>query len=186
MRDVIEMMAQRGLGRGEIAETLTEAGWTAAEVERELGLWVWTRHGPVPKPDRRARDIVMGLSGLTLLTFVSLNAVALAFEMVDHLVADPSLPEAYSYWRSGMYWPAANLLVLSPLLAIFLRRFGQIPGWSRVAAGMFVGVVLTCDAITVLHGLLSGDAGLRFILKAVIVAVVASLAAYAVRADRET
>lgn len=55
MRDVIEMMAQRGLGRGEMAEALTEAGWTAAQAERELGSWAWTRHGPVPKPDRRAR-----------------------------------------------------------------------------------------------------------------------------------
>lgn len=39
MRDVIEMMAQRGLGRGEVAEALAEAGWTAAQAERELGSW---------------------------------------------------------------------------------------------------------------------------------------------------
>lgn len=185
MRDTIEMLAKRGLGPAEMTEALLEAGWPRTRAERAVSAWAWTKHGPVPKPDRRAKSIVVGITALALLTFVSLNAVVLAFEMTDHLVHDPSLANEHWAWRSAMSWPAANLLVLCPLLALFLRRFSPVPGWSRVAATLLVGAVLTGDAITVLHGLLSGGAGLGFIIKAVIVAVVAALAGYAVRPDHE-
>lgn len=183
MRDVFEMLTRRGLGPGEIVEALTEAGWARSRAERAVSAWAWTKHGPVPRPNHRARSVVIGITALTLLSLISCNAVILAFEMADHLIPDPSYANQHWSWRSGMSWPTANLLVLCPLLVVFLRRFSSLPGWSRIAAGLVVGGVLTGDAVCVLHGLLSGGVGLRFIMKAVIVAAVAALAAYAVRPD---
>ena len=204
-RFVREALAQ-GRARGEIATALTGAGWTSMEVEGALAAW---GEAPGLPPVPRPRSSASAREGFRYgLLFVALAVVAghlfaLAFDIIEAFVPDLADPDPVGFdaeWRrSSMRWSIAALVVFTPLLLWLSARIGREtarnPGhrrsgvrqWLAYVALLAVAVCLLGDLLVTVYTLLSGDLTVRFVLKAVTVAVVASASFAFVRAiTRET
>lgn len=180
MRDAISSMMKQGASDEDIRNALLLAGWSERDVRAEMSAWVRTPYGPVPRPDHRVRNIIKGLALLILLGTIACNLVAILFRLVEILLPDPAMLTYGPHWRYGLTWPAANLFVLCPLLYVLKRRLSPFPVWTATVSAFLVYAVLIGDAITALHGFLSGNGDAAFFLKCLVVSVVALLARRAV------
>jgi membrane protein YqaA with SNARE-associated domain len=188
----------RGGERAAIAEAARSAGWTATETEAALATWVDAAGlPPVPRPRAivSARDAFRhGLMFFALLLVTS-HLGLLVFALIDRLLPDPLDP-----WSGGdgqIRWSIAVLIVAWPVWALtslnLARDAERDPGQRRSAVGRWLtwgalflaAATLVGDAIAIVAGFLGGDFGLRFLLKAVTVALIAGAIFLAYGGGRE-
>ncbi|SIT09426.1 hypothetical protein SAMN05421759_11545 [Roseivivax lentus] len=172
-----------------ISRQLIAAGWSEGETRAALAQWA-PGDGPLPVPRPRA---VLGARDAFLyaVMFLSLAAiigymVALGFNLIDAWLPDPG-DRPYAGFNGLMRWSIANLMIFLPLFLLLDRRMVQNrasdPAGGRSATRAWLGHVLLflaaatliCDAVAVLYAFLSGELTLRFIAKAVLVAIAAGL-----------
>lgn len=186
-RFVREALARR-IPRPEIEAALAAAGWPRAEVERALDAYAevdFPLPVPRPQPYLSARETFLYLLLFTALYLAAFHLGALVFGLIDHLVPDPARPPAS---ESALRWNVAFLLVAFPLyLALTVRqerelarepvrRASKVRKWLTyltlfVAAGFLVG-----DVVALVYHFLEGELTLRFVLKVLVVAVLAGTA----------
>jgi membrane protein YqaA with SNARE-associated domain len=176
----------RGGDRAAIAEAARRAGWTETETEAALATWI-DADGlpPVPRPRAivSARDAFRhGLMFFALLLATS-HLGLLVFALIDRWLPDPL--DAWSGSDGQIRWSVAVLVVAWPVWALtslnLARDAEQDPGQRRSAVGRWLtwgalflaAATLVGDAIAIVAGFLGGDFGLRFLLKAATVAVIA-------------
>lgn len=189
----------RGGERAAIAAAARDAGWTATETEAALAAWVDAPGlPPVPRPRAvvSARDAFRhGLTFFALLLVAS-HLGLLAFALIDHFVPDPLDP--FEGGDGPIRWSIAVLLVAWPVWAVtslnLARDAERDPGQRRSAVGRWLtwgalflaAATLVGDAIAIVAGFLGGDFTVRFLLKAVVVAVVAGAIFLAYGRGRDT
>lgn len=180
-----------GQGRATIREALARAGWRETEAEAALEAWD-SQSGlpPVPRP----RPYVSAREGLLFgLLFLSLGLISwhlctLGFELIDMILPDGS---RYGGGASqGVRWSVAALVTFAPVFLLLDRRVrrmdraeagGRAAGRSLVrrwlaAVTLFIAsLVLLGDLVMTIYTLLNGELTLRFVLKALLVAVTAVL-----------
>jgi len=188
----------RGGERSAIAAAAREAGWTAAETEAALADWSDAPGlPPVPRPARAvsARDAFRhGLMFFALL-LVATHFGLLVFALIDHFVPDPL---DVSFGSDGtIRWSIAVLLVAWPVWAVTSlnlareaerdsgARRAAIRRWMTWVALFLAAATLVGDAIAVVAGFLGGDITLRFLAKAITVALIAGAIFLAYGNDRE-
>lgn len=176
----------RGGDRGAIAVAARGAGWSAEETEAALGAWLDAPGlPPVPRPRAvvSARDAFRhGLLFFALL-LLAVHLTLLLLALVDAWVPDALDAPA---GEGPIRWSVAVLAVAYPVWAWMSLRIARDeerdPGQRRSAvarwlaqAALFLAVAaLAGDGIAVIAGLLGGDLTLRFLLKALCVALVAA------------
>ncbi|MBB5221112.1 hypothetical protein HNP73_001033 [Amaricoccus macauensis] len=172
--------------RAAIAAAARAAGWSATETEAALASWVDAPGlPPVPRPRGvvSARDAFRhGLMFFALLLVAS-HLGLITFALIDHFVPDPL--DTLSGGEGRIRWSIAVLLVAWPVWAVTSLRLARDaerdPGQRRSAVGRWLtwgalflaAATLVGDAIAIVGGFLSGDFTLRFLLKALAVAVIA-------------
>jgi hypothetical protein len=181
----------RGLPRAQVEAALASAGWPADRVRRALAAYAeidFPVPVPRPRPYLSAREAFLYLLLFTALYVSAFNLGALAFAFLDRWLPDPAWNRSPDLFREAVRWSTANLIVAFPLyLALTIsreralakdpaKRASRVRKWLTYLT-LFIGAaVLLGDVIALVHGVLRGDPTLRFILKCVVVAVIAGTA----------
>jgi hypothetical protein len=179
----------RQIPRAEIERALTEAGWHPHQVQKALAAYADASF-PVPVP-RPAAQLSAGEAFLYLIIFSALGAAAfsvvqLLFALVDWAFYDPAADTIYrGDWRSSLRWAVARVIIAFPLFLIASQRAARlvrrdpaerlspVRRWLTYVA-MFIAVcVVLGDLVTLVAYLLSGETTARFLLKVVIVGIIA-------------
>ncbi|CAA0082618.1 Uncharacterised protein [Mycolicibacterium vanbaalenii] len=182
---------QRGIPRPEIEQALRDAGWQPEQVKKALAGFAEVPF-PVPVP-RPVLQVSAGEAFRYLLLFTALgitafSVVGLFFTLIDYLFYDPAaVPLGPDMWVPGVLWAVARVIIAFPvflvaswLVARSLRRDpaergSAIRRWFTYLA-MFVAVaVIIGDFVTLVAYVLGGGTTARFLLKVLVVAVVAGL-----------
>lgn len=183
-----------GKSREDIREALHHSGWAPNEIAEALDAWAdvdFPTPVPRPRPYVSAREAFFYGIMFVALAMTAWHLVALLHNLIDHWVTDPTEESGARYMLSSTRWSIAALIVFTPTFLILNRRTTQDtkadPGKRRSGVRKWFGYVtlflasisLLGDLMAVIYALLSGDLTLRFILKALVVAVVAgSIFAY--------
>lgn len=181
-------MAQGG-APDQIAQALTDAGWSQPEIAEALHGWQAVPGlPPVPRPRPYASATEAFLYGLLFLSLgsVAWNLCDLGMAVLNRLIPDPT-EGRYGMAGGALRWPIAALIVFTPLF-LFLnhkvaamgqsdagRRRSLVRKWFASITLMVASLVFLGDGIYVVYALLSGELTARFAAKAALVAGVAAL-----------
>lgn len=169
-----------------IAQALAKAGWSPPEIAEALAGWL-PGQPPVPRPQPYASAQEALLYGLL---FVSLGMISwhlcqLGLGLIDYLIPDPG--EYAIAPGTSERWSIAALIAFTPVFALLSRRVARfsrddggrrrslVRKWFASITLLVASLVFLGDAIYVIYALLNGDLTLRFVCKAVLVAVVAGV-----------
>ncbi len=179
----------RGGDHDRIAQALTDAGWSAPEIDEALHGWQAVPDlPPVPRPRPYASATEALLYGLL---FLSLGMVAwhvcdLGMGLIDRLIRDPA--EGWSHGgSSSARWSIASLIGFAPLF-LFLnrkvarmsrgdagRRRSLVRKWFASMTLLVASLVFLGDGIYAVYAFLNGELTARFAAKAALVAGMAAL-----------
>lgn len=190
LADFVRTGLAAGRGRAELGTALTDAGWTARETAQALDAWVPGPAGlppiPRPRPYVSAREaLIYGLLFL-LLGCICWHVAMLGFKIIDALIPDAA--DFYRPTNSEMRWNVATLLPTVPLFLWLNRRVATVtagdPGqrrslvrkWFAAITLLIASLTLLGDLVAVIYALLNGDMTLRFVVKALLIAIIAGLA----------
>lgn len=172
-----------GKTRTEISTALTRAGWSVSEVHDALAAWDETPFSPpIPRPVATvsARDFFVYALTFGLLLTGAVNLVLVLQALVDLAFAE----ENYGTTRQ-IRWGVSVLIVMAPLyLWLTLRerrKLAQDPAlyrsamrkWLTYIALLLAAMTLLGDLIATVFALLTGDLTGQFLIKALIIMVVA-------------
>jgi len=179
-----------GRSRDEIRGALDSAGWSAREVGEALEAFADTPFTPpVPRPRMQltARDAFTYAILFTALGFTSVYFVSIVHALLDLALPDTTDGDIVaSYTARRIRWAIAILVVSTPvylwLTAHTNRRLAADPGqrrslvrkWLTYLALFFAALTFLGDITVVIYSFLTGEATLRFLLKAAVVAAVAA------------
>lgn len=172
-----------GKTRTEISTALTHAGWSVSEVHDALAAWDETPFSPpIPRPVATvsARDFFVYALTFGLLLTGAVNLVLVLQALVDLAFAE----ENYGTTRQ-IRWGVSVLIVMAPLyLWLTLRerrKLAQDPAlyrsamrkWLTYIALLLAAMTLLGDLVATVFALLTGDLTGQFLIKALIIMVVA-------------
>ncbi len=188
LRTFVHDALTQGLPREQIEVALQKAGWGSEQVSRALGDFAevdFPLPVPRPRPYLSARDAFLYLVLFTTLFLAAFNLGALLFQLINRALPDST---AQSFSARELRWSISYLLVAFPIfLTLTVRqarelranpegRASKVRKWLTyltlfVAAGFVIG-----DLVTLIHHFLDGELTTRFLLKVVVVAVLAGTA----------
>lgn len=186
----VESALKAGEPRDAVRTALEQAGWSKDQVAEALAHYADVPFSvPVPRPRAAvsARDAFWYLLMFGTLYVSAFYFGDLLFGFINRAFPDDlSFADRAQYIERGIRWATAALIVAFPVFLFTAwktgkeiaadptRRNSAIRKWLTyltmlVAAGIIVG-----DGITLVYNVLSGGLTLRFILKVLVVAVIAS------------
>lgn len=190
LADFIAHARKKGMDHQTIRMLLLSAGWKEKDIAEALTEQALDMPVPMPSDTGGAREAFFHL-----LTFASLYATVIAtvvlfFTYINRLFPDPALGEYYyqnSFDLSGIRWSLAAAIVSFPLFlwcSRFLqkemrihpeRAWSAIRRWLTYLTLFVAAMALLGDGITLVFRLLEGELTIRFLLKVLIVLVVAGM-----------
>jgi hypothetical protein len=180
----------RGLARTAIREQLLQAGWQAAEIDAALAAYAESDF-PVPVPRRRpylsAREAFLYLVLFATLYISAYNCGAVLFYLIESRVPDALHPAARGLMaREALRGAVAALLIAFPVFLSLSRYIGglvarepekrgsPIRKWLTYLTLFLAALILIGDLIVLVTRLLGGEPAPRFLLKALVVFVIAA------------
>jgi hypothetical protein len=148
---------------------------------------------PVPAPPDAggAREAFLHLVLFAALYAAAISGISLLFDFVNRMSPDPAMGETAraSEWAlKSMRWSLATLIVSFPVF-IWLSRFvlremvaqhektwSAVRRWLTYLTLFAAAVALATDLVTLLFFLLEGEMSVRFVLKVIVVGIVAGMA----------
>ena len=179
----------RGHDRAQVTQALLAAGWSQDQVRGVLEGWADVNFAlPVPRPraSLSAREAFIYLLLFSTLYFFSWNLGSLLFKLIEHALPDP----ADAKWQmvrlgASIRWSISALVIAFPVFAFLsrqisrdvarnpIKRLSPVRRWLTyltlfVAAGVLIG-----DLTTLVYNVLGGELSLRFVLKVLVVGLMA-------------
>lgn len=180
----------RGTPRAEVEGALAAAGWPPEQVADALRSFAdlpFPIPVPTPRPYLPAREAFLYLVLFMSLYTVAYHLASLSFDIINRLLPDPAEP-ASRFWRDSMRFSVAALVVAFPVLAGLsllvgravrrdpAKRASRVRKWLTYLTLFVAAATLMCDVTTLVYKVLGGEATTRFVLKVVVVAVIAGTA----------
>ena len=185
----VEEALRSGSSREAVRQVLQDAGWSKDHVGKALAAYAETAFPiPVPKPRAplSARDAFLYVVMFGMLYLCAYNLGVLLTQFVNLGFPDPAL-DRYLRPMVSIRWSLSSIIVAFPVFLFVAwqigkdlardptRRTSAVRKWLTyltlaIAAGVAVG-----DLIYLLDSLLAGELTTRFVLKALIVAVIAGV-----------
>src|SRR3990167_7244317 len=177
----------KGMDHQTIRMLLLSAGWKEHDVAIAIGAEGLDVALPVPPDAGGARDAFFHLLAFAGLYTSVISFTILAFAYVNRWFPDAAL-ERYvtdESFRAGIRWPLAALIVSFPIFLwmsrLLLREMREhsekqssgVRRWLTYLTLFVAASVLMGDLITLVFSLLSGEVTIRFLLKVIIVFLVA-------------
>lgn len=183
---------EKGQDRAAITAALHQAGWPAQEVSSALGAYadvVFPVPVPLPRASLSARELFLYLVLFTALYFSAWNFGRLLFEFIDRAFPDVTQRRYGSgYSLESIRWSVSALIVAFPvflwtgnyigkrLAANPAGRLSPARRWCTYITLFIAVAILIGDGTTLIYNLLGGELTVRFVLKALVVAGIASAA----------
>lgn len=194
----VESRLRAGVSHAVIRGELLAVGWSEAQADAAYRDGLVALGVPLPEASSRAAperksatvDVVVNFFSFILLGIVATALGALWFKVVERAFPDPlaaiSGEHALDITR-GIHHAIASLVIAFPLYLLTLRlwfsRFRDDPGvtesalskWLTYLVLLIASVTIVGDLIAVLFSLLQGEYSMRFLLKALVILVIAGL-----------
>jgi hypothetical protein len=185
----IEHARSRGMDHATIRMLLLSAGWKEKEIARALSAQALDLPVPTPPDVGGAREAFLHLVAFASLYAAVIAALSLTFSYINLLIPDPAVTAFASdrrdLVRASIRWALSSLLVSVPvflwLSTLLVREMRATPDrarspvrrWLTYLTLFLASLALAGDVTVLVSGLLEGELSLRFLLKALAVAVVA-------------
>ena len=179
----------RGQPRPAIAEALARAGWSPEQTRGVLDGYADIDFPiPVPRPraSLSAREAFAYLVLFATLYFGTWNLGSLLFDLIERAWPDPAATDyMFAATDSSIRWSASALVIAFPVFAFVawrvsrdvarhpIKRLSPVRRWLTYLTLFIAASVLIGDMTTLVYHVLGGEATLRFLLKVLVVAVLA-------------
>jgi hypothetical protein len=180
----------RGVRRADVEQVLLRAGWPADQVRQALNHFSDIEFSiPVPRPvpSVSARDAFLYVVMFTTLILSAYSLGDLLFDLINRAFPDPAdvRPE---YTLQSIRWSLSSLIVAFPVFACVAwlvsrtvrrdptKRTARVRRQLTYVMLFIASCVLIADFTTVVYNFLGGELTVRFILKALTVALIAGTA----------
>ena len=179
----------KGLSKQEVASALVAAGWEDAPVAGVLDAYADVAFPvpvPRPRPYLSAREAFFYLLLFATLYLSAWHVGSLLFNLIERAFPDPA-DSAYAVAALGrsMRWSIASVVIAFPVFVFVSRhlalelarrpakRLSAVRRWLTWLTLFIAATVLIGDMIALVHNLLGGELSARFLLKVLVVAVIA-------------
>lgn len=179
----------RGHSRQQVSSALLAAGWSEQQISGVLDGWAEVDFPlPVPRPraSLSAREAFAYLVLFSTLYFFAWNLGSLLFQLIQYALPDPADPD----WQlmrlsGGIRWAISALVISFPVFVFAahrvsrdvdkhpIKRLSPVRRWLTYLTLFVAATVLIGDLTALVFNLLSGDLSLRFVLKVLVVGVIA-------------
>ncbi len=179
----------RGHSRQQVSSALLAAGWSEQQISGVLDGWAEVDFPlPVPRPraSLSAREAFAYLVLFSTLYFFAWNLGSLLFQLIQYALPDPADPD----WQlmrlnGGIRWAISALVIAFPVFVFAahrvsrdvdkhpIKRLSPVRRWLTYLTLFVAATVLIGDLTALVYNLLSGDLSLRFVLKVLVVGVIA-------------
>jgi hypothetical protein len=185
LESFVKESLQSGKTREEIAKALESAGWPGAQIANSLEAYAdvpFPIPVPKPRPSLTARDAFLYLVMFNTLYFALWNLGSLLFTFINR--AFPGDSQIF-YQGEMQRWSTAAVIIAFPvflLLARYIgkqvelnpfRRLSPARRWLTYLTLFLASDTLLGDTTTLIFNLLGGDLTIRFVLKILVVAILA-------------
>lgn len=182
----------RGHDRQQVSSALLAAGWSEQQISGVLDGWADVDFPlPVPRPraSLSAREAFAYLVLFSTLYFFAWNLGSLLFQLIQYALPDPADPD----WQlqrlsGGIRWAISALVIAFPVFVFAahrvsrdvdrhpIKRLSPVRRWLTYLTLFVAATVLIGDLTALVYNLLSGELSLRFLLKVLVVGVIAGTA----------
>ena len=143
---------------------------------------------PQPRPELSARDVFMYLLMFAALYLSAYHLGNLAFQLINLAFPDELSPFATAVAGRNIRWATATLIVAFPVFLFVAsrvardvteepaRRNSAVRRWLTYLTLFVAASVIIGDSIALVFNLLNGELTVRFVLKAIVVALIAGSA----------
>jgi hypothetical protein len=185
--EFVKACLERGMPRAEISRALEAGGWSPREARAALDAFA-DLPSPVAVPRKRVssspRDAFLHLLAMAMLYTAAVATGVILFRFVERLLPAPGDVAGFNR-NDALRSAAAALLVSLPILALVHRTIGRemranpasrISPLYRLLAYLSLlvtALVMAGDLVCVIVGFLAGDLTLRFVLKGLVVLLLA-------------
>lgn len=179
----------RGHSRQQVSSALLAAGWSEQQISGVLDGWAEVDFPlPVPRPraSLSAREAFAYLVLFSTLYFFAWNLGSLLFQLIQYALPDPADPN----WQllrlsGGIRWAISALVIAFPVFVFAahrvsrdvdkhpIKRLSPVRRWLTYLTLFVAATVLIGDLTALVYNLLSGELSLRFVLKVLVVGVIA-------------
>jgi hypothetical protein len=186
----VESALRAGQSREAVRNALETAGWSKDQVADSLTHYADVAFPvPVPRPRTQvsARDAFWYLLMFGTLYVSAFYLGDLLFGFINRALPDDlSFRDRTEYIESGIRWATASLIVAFPVFLFTAwktgkdvavdptRRNSAMRKWLTYITLLVAAAVIVTDGVTLVYNVLSGELTLRFILKVLVVALIAS------------
>jgi len=186
--EFVDAALRAGASRDEVSDVLRRAGWSSEQIDDALAAYAEVDFVvPVPRPrvQLSAREAFLYLVLFAALYLSAWHFGNLLFQFVNLAFPD-ELIEGQEYVRQQIRWSTSALVVAFPLFFWLsyrnardvandpARRSSAVRRWLIHLTLALAAFVILGDLIALVYSLLSGELTVRFVLKSVIVAVIAA------------
>jgi uncharacterized protein DUF5671 len=189
----VESSLRAGQPRDAVRAALEQAGWSKDQIADALAHFADVAFAvPVPRPRAQlsARDAFWYLLMFGALYWSAFYLADLLFGFINRAYPDPANSSFYrntaEYVESGIRWATAALIVAFPVFIFAALKIGKevaadptrrnsaIRKWLTYLTLLVAASAIVGDGVTLVYNLLSGELTTRFILKVIVVAVIAA------------
>ena len=178
----------KGAGREAIENALAAAGWPAAQARSALNGYADVEFPvpvPKPRPYLSAREAFLYLVLFATLYLTAYHLGSLLFDLINRAFPDPAMTDFGRPVGRSMRWSIASVIIAFPVFVYVARYLGRelarnpvkrlsaVRRWLTYLTLFLAATVLIGDMITLVYNVLGGELGIRFVLKVLVVAVIA-------------
>jgi hypothetical protein len=177
----------KGCSRQSIEKALADAGWAPEQTRDAMAAYADVAFAvpvPRPRPYLSAREAFLYLVLFTTLYLSAYHVGSLLFELINRAFPDQASPFNNGIARS-IRWSVSSIIIAFPIFLLLslkigrelaqqpIKRLSAVRRWLTYLTLFVAAVVLICDLITLVDGMLGGDITTRFVLKVAVVAAIA-------------
>ena len=180
---------QKGMDHATIRLLLLSEGWKEKDIAEAMTAESLDMPVPMPVDRGGAREAFFHLLTFASLYTSVISLIILFFSYINRLFPDPALERYMTNPGdlSAIRWSMAAIIVTFPLFfwvsRFLLREMRQKPekAWSSIRRWLtyltlfFAALTLIGDVITLIFRLLEGELSTRFLLKVLVIFVIAGL-----------
>lgn len=135
----------------------------------------------------KPRDFFLHISSFVALFFIAIAAITLHFTLIDYKFPDPLSNYFTDPYSGPVRFAIASLIILTPIAAYFMRTIHKearqtperaklgVRRWLTYITLFIAGATVTGDLIVLLNSYLGGSLPTAFLLKAVVLLLVAGI-----------
>lgn len=178
----------KGASRQTIEAALTGAGWTTEQTRDALNAYAEVDFPvpvPKPRPYLSPREAFLYLVLFATLYLSAYHLGSLLFDFINRAFPDAADPDNASRLVQSMRWSVASLVIAFPVFLFVARHLGKdlarnpvkrlsaVRRWLTYLTLFVAATVLVGDLITLVYNLLGGELSMRFVLKVLVVGLIA-------------